>query len=71
MAKKISLDLSIANSRDLSLFLRDGSWRDYHSPCKNVLITLTEYWRGVAGRSMQHEQTPQNRYLPFTKWLNA
>ena len=26
---------------------------------------------GVAGRSMQHGQTPQNRYLPFTKWLNA
>ena len=40
-------------------------------PCKNVLITLTESWLGVAGRSMQHGQTPQNRYLPFTKWLNA
>ena len=69
--KKISLGLSIANSRDLSLFLRDGPLRGCPSPCKNVLITLTESWRGVAGRSMQHAQTPQNRYLPFTKWLNA
>ena len=44
MTKKISLDLSIANSRDLSWFLRDGPWRGYHSPCKSVLITLTESW---------------------------
>ena len=42
MTKKISLGLSIANSRDLSLFLRDGPWRGYPSPCKNVLTTLTE-----------------------------
>ena len=41
MTKKISLGLSTASSRDLSLFLSDGAWRGYPFPCKNVLITLT------------------------------
>ena len=67
MTKKISLGRSTASSRDLSQFLSDGPWRGYPFPCKNVLIILTEFWLGVAGRSMQHGQTPQNRCLPFSK----
>ena len=46
-------------------------WPGYPFPCKNVLIILTKFWLGVAGRSMQHGQTPKNRCLPFTKCLNA
>ena len=55
MIKKISLGRSIANSRDWSLFLRDGPWRGCPFPSKNVWTTLTESWLGVAGKSMQHE----------------
>ena len=55
MTKKISLGRSIANSRDWSLLLRDGCWRGCPFPCKNVWTTLTEFWLGDAGKSMQHE----------------
>jgi len=46
-------------------------WQGSPSPCKNVLTILTVFWLGVAGRSMQHGQTPKNRCLPFAKCLNA
>ena len=54
MTKKISLDRSTANFRNWSWFLRDGLWRGYRFLYKNVWTTLTEYWLGVAGKSMQH-----------------
>jgi len=40
---------------EYSMFLRDGPWRGCPFPYKNVWTTLTEYWLGVAGKSMQHE----------------
>ena len=37
------------NSRDWSLFLRNGPWRGHPSPCKNGLTTLIESWLGLLG----------------------
>ena len=71
MTKKISLGRSTANFRNWSWFLRDGPWRGCPFLYRNVWTTLTEYWLGVAGKSMQHELPPQNHYPPFTKWLNV
>ena len=46
MTKKISLGRSIANSRNWSLFLRDGPWRGCPSLCKNVWTTFDRVLAG-------------------------
>ena len=54
MTKKISLGRSTANFRKLELVPERWPLARLSFLYKNVWTTLTEYWLGVAGKSMQH-----------------
>ena len=66
--RKSLLGRNTTSSWDWKRFLVDGPLRDFPSPHKRLLITLTECWLAVAGRPMQHVQCLRSHFPP-SDWL--